>query len=258
MESKKILLIGETCRDVFIYGNCERLNPESPTPIIIPKETKENFGMAGNVESNIKHLGLNCDFITNDEVINKTRYVETSSNYILLRVDKEPKITPINKDIITTDKINEYSAIVISDYNKGLISEEFLSKIFMFSKSIGIPTFMDTKKVIGDWANDCDFIKINNKEFNNPLHYNFLSTSFFSKKLIVTLGDKGCLYDKKIYPTKSVDVRDVVGAGDTFLSGLVCGFLLNNDIISAIKTANILSSDVVSKRGVALPNKKLL
>jgi D-beta-D-heptose 7-phosphate kinase/D-beta-D-heptose 1-phosphate adenosyltransferase len=117
---------------------------------------------------------------------------------------------------------------------------------------------MDTKKNIGDWANDCTFIKINNKEYHNPLHHSFLSTPFFNKKLIVTMGGKGCLYNKEIYPTKSVGVRDVVGAGDTFLSGLVYGYLEKNNISYGISVANILASDVVSKRGVALPNKKLL
>lgn len=258
MEGKKILLIGETCKDTFIYGICERLNPESPTPIIIPKEKKENLGMAGNVESNIKHLGLKYDFLTNDEVITKTRYVDTSSNYILLRVDDEPNIEPLNKRIITTNMVNKYDAIIVSDYNKGLLTKDFLNNLFMYSQSIGIPTFMDTKKDIGDWANDCTFIKINNKEFNNPLHHNLLTTTFFRKKLIITLGSEGCLHNKKVYSTKSVDVRDVVGAGDTFLSGLVYGYLENNNIIDGIGIANKLASDVVSKRGVALPNKELL
>ena len=72
------------------------------------------------------------------------------------------------------------------------------------------------------------------------------------------MGGKGCLYNKEIYPTKSVGVRDVVGAGDTFLSGLVYGYLKNGYIEEGIIIANKLSSDVVSKKGVALPNKKLL
>jgi D-beta-D-heptose 7-phosphate kinase/D-beta-D-heptose 1-phosphate adenosyltransferase len=258
MKNKRILLIGENCTDIFVYGNCDRLNPEAPTPIIKPKERKENLGMAGNVETNIKHLGLKCDFITNDETILKTRYVDISSNYILLRVDVEPNIVLLDKKIITTNKIKKYDAIVISDYNKGLLTKDFLNNLFTCTKSINIPTFMDTKKDIGDWANDCSFIKINNKEYYNPLHYSFLSTSFFNEKLIVTMGDKGCLFNKEIYPTKCVDVRDVVGAGDTFLSGLVYGYLKNGYIEGGIVTANKLASDVVTKKGVALPNLKLL
>jgi D-glycero-beta-D-manno-heptose-7-phosphate kinase len=258
MKNKRILLIGETCTDRFVYGNCDRLNPEAPTPIITPKERKENFGMAGNVESNIKHLGLKYDFLTNNETIVKTRYVDTTSNYILLRVDEEPNITSLNKKIITSDNVKKYDAIVISDYNKGLLTKDFLNNLFTYTISIGVPTFMDTKKDIGDWANDCTYIKINNKEYNNPLHHSFLSTPFFNKKLIVTMGGKGCFYNKEIYSTKSVGVRDVVGAGDTFLSGLVYGYLNNNNIVDGITIANLLASDVVSKIGVALPNKKLL
>ena len=108
------------------------------------------------------------------------------------------------------------------------------------------------------WAVDCSYIKINQKEYHNPSHYDVLSSTMFKDSLIVTLGGNGCSYNDKHYPTEEVAVRDVVGAGDTHLVGLVYGYLLNNDIEQGIRLANKLASDVVKQKGVALPNKKLL
>ena len=83
----KILVIGDSCKDVHIYGKSERLCPDAPVPIFIPLFTKTNRGMAGNVYNNLKSLGMDCDLITNDREITKTRYVEEKTNYIIIRVD---------------------------------------------------------------------------------------------------------------------------------------------------------------------------
>jgi sugar/nucleoside kinase (ribokinase family) len=117
---------------------------------------------------------------------------------------------------------------------------------------------MDTKKDIGEWATECSFIKINQKEYHNPSHYATLSSTMFNDTLIVTLGGNGCSYNGKHYETDEIAVRDVVGAGDTHLVGLVYGYLQNNDIEEGIIMANKLASDVVKQKGVALPNKDLL
>ena len=53
----KILVIGESCRDVFIYGACDRLAPEAPVPVFNPLRTVENGGMARNVYKNLEALG---------------------------------------------------------------------------------------------------------------------------------------------------------------------------------------------------------
>ena len=73
----KILVIGDSCTDIFIYGRCQRLCPEAPIPIFEPSKTITNDGMAGNVVRNLKSLGVtDVDIITNKEQITKTRYVE--------------------------------------------------------------------------------------------------------------------------------------------------------------------------------------
>src|SRR5690606_281701 len=98
------------------------------------------------------------------------------------------------------------------------------------------------------WAVECDFIKINEREYRNPSHHSDLNSAMFENNLIVTLGSKGVKYKDKITSTNEVPVRDVVGAGDTFLAGLVYGYLINKNVEEGINLANKLASNVVSKK----------
>ena len=62
----KILVIGESCRDIFNYGVCSRLCPEAPVPIFNPKKTIESLGMAYNVYKNLESLDAPSRILTND------------------------------------------------------------------------------------------------------------------------------------------------------------------------------------------------
>ena len=79
----------------------------------------------------------------------------------------------------------------------------------------------------------------------------------WANKLIVTLGDQGCMFRKEngfcYYPVDSVDVFDLSGAGDTFQAALVTNYLDTFDIDSALKYANLCASRVVQRKGVVPP-----
>ena len=66
------------------------------------------------------------------------------------------------------------------------------------------------------------------------------------------MGGLGCEFGGKRYPTKKVEVKDLSGAGDTFMAGLVVKFIDTDDIIKSIKYANECASKVVSQKGVAV------
>lgn len=258
--NKKVLIIGEFCEDRFVYGTCSRLNPEAPTPVFIPNKEESNMGMAGNTCQNLKHLGFDVDypFECDQLVIKKNRYVDEVSNYILLRVDTgEEHIQEMTHERVKELEIETFDAVVVSDYNKGLVDSLFLKKLFKECDKHDVPSFIDTKKNIsGEWSTYVSYIKINEVEYE--ANSKEVLNKFHKDQLIVTLGNKGCRYMDEIYPTENVEVRDVVGAGDTFLAGLVYGYLKNNDIKEGIKIANILASNVVTKRGVGLPDKDLI
>jgi bifunctional ADP-heptose synthase (sugar kinase/adenylyltransferase) len=246
----KILLVGDSCQDIYIYGQCDRLCPAAPVPVFIPRKTVINDGMAGNVYQNLLTLGISCDFITNIENISKTRYVEQKTNQMIIRVDSgEGKVDRV-KNLQDID-LKQYDAVVISDYNKGFLLEEDIQYLGETHPLV----FVDTKKLLGTWCKDCDFIKINDYEYENTKHLLADCGQWMDNKLIVTRGSKGCTYKQKIYPVEKVEIRDLCGAGDTFLSGLVAEYVSTRDLNKAIIFANQCATEVVQNRGVGLPNQ---
>ena len=242
----KILVIGDSCDDIFRYGEVNRLAPEAPIPIIVPERETSNPGMAGNVVRNLEALGAEVTFIHNHSPIKKIRYVCSKYNHLLLRVDENDKCEHISHDILENTKWEEYDVVVISDYCKGFLHEDDIEYI-----SLKHPlTFLDSKKILGNWAHDISFIKINYTEYERNKDI-FLSDSILKNKTIVTRGKYGCDYQNKNYPTKEVPVKDVSGAGDTFLAGLVVEYIKSKNIDLAIDFAQECTTIVVQKLGVS-------
>ena len=240
----EILVIGETCRDVFVYCDSNRLCPEAPVPVLNIADQRENPGMAGNVRRNIESLsGKVIDITTNTNwyEIAKTRYVHRESNHMFFRVDTTQSIPRIDVKSIDFD----YDLIVISDYNKGFLLEEDIKYICTNHQNV----FIDTKKILGDWVKDARFIKINDYEYRNSEAY---LTKEIKDKIIHTMGGLGCEYAGKRYPTKKVEVKDLSGAGDTFMAALIVKFIETDDIELSIKYANQCASKVVTQKGVAV------
>ena len=73
----KIVVIGESCIDTFIYCTADRICPEAPVPVIVPQYTTSNPGMAGNTCKNLKSLtpAATIKLFTQTQAINKTRYI---------------------------------------------------------------------------------------------------------------------------------------------------------------------------------------
>ena len=124
---KKILVIGDSCRDVHVYCSCDRMSPDKPVPVLKILDQNDNPGMAKNVYRNIKSLEDSCDIVTNSNWANitKTRYIHKSTNHMFFRLDSAENIKRFN--IAKMDY--NYDHVVISDYNKGFISEEDIEYI---------------------------------------------------------------------------------------------------------------------------------
>ena len=228
----RVLVIGDSCEDRFVYGNAKRLSPEAPVPILESQRTETSKGMAWNVFNNLLAFGIETSMLTNAEQIVKTRYIDEKSNYQILRVDDEPKIKPL-EEVVSNDN---YDALVISDYDKGFIKQE---KLFEICSTFVGPIFVDTKKstIPGN-----AYVKINESEFDKVTHYN-------PETLIITKGGKGAEYQGNLYPAEKVNVYDVVGAGDTFLAALTFGFLQYGKVEEAIPLANKAAAIAVSHTG---------
>lgn len=242
----KILVIGDSCQDVFVYGKCDRICPEAPVPVFTPMETKTNGGMARNVYNNIKSLvneNIEVSLVTNTNLITKTRYVDYKTNQMLLRIDNNDEADSLGVDLFN---LKDYDAVVISDYDKGFLSEEDIKFIIERYPL----TFIDTKKEIGDWIKGVSFIKINETEYKKNSMY---LDSLVKSQLIVTLGEKGVKHDGIIFsPNQVVDALDLSGAGDTFLAGLVTSYIDDLDTIKAILFAQECAGKAIVKKGVAV------
>jgi bifunctional ADP-heptose synthase (sugar kinase/adenylyltransferase) len=241
----KVLILGEKSLDIFTYGHVNRLNPEAPTPILVPDGgSVMNPGMAGNVGEHFRNLKIDYTFVHQQELIEKKRYVDIASNYILLRVDRgDNEITsepPLIKDL----HVEEYDFVVISDYCKGFLTEDYIWRVIEQGK----PVFLDTKKLLGDWSWNA-WIKINEKEYNYNLK---MGAKFNKEKLIVTLGSQGARYKDTIVKPVNADfsIRDVVGAGDTFLTFFSLTYFQTNNVFYAIQEGNRFAGYACQSKGV--------
>jgi D-beta-D-heptose 7-phosphate kinase/D-beta-D-heptose 1-phosphate adenosyltransferase len=242
----KILVVGESCLDIFDYGECNRLCPEAPVPIFNSIERLTGGGMARNVYNNISSMNIETVLHTNTnwEQITKTRFIDHRTNHMFMRLDcNDDKYEKCNiKDI----KYEEYDAIVVSDYNKGFLSEQDIRAISLNHDCV----FLDTKKRLGDWCEGVTFIKINEHEFQRNREY---IVGNIDNKIITTLGRRGATYASVEYPVPEVEIRDVAGAGDSFIAGLIVNYVETRDIESAIVFANKCATEAVQKRGVSTP-----
>ena len=239
LKQLKILFLGDSCLDEYISGTCTRISPEAPVPILHHTKKEVVHGMAANALENFKNLsGIDPIFITNNRKdIRKIRFVDEKSKYQIMRYDIEKKLTPA-KILDLPDK--KMDVVVISDYDKGLVTEEIVNEIKR--KYVDAKIFVDSKRRDVSIFSGC-VLKLNESEHKTAQGLNK------DIDLIVTLGPKGASWAGKIFPTKRVEVHDVCGAGDVFLASLVWKWLLTNDMKKSIIFANKCASYSVTKPG---------
>jgi len=238
----KILLIGDNGIDQYEYGNVDRISPEAPVPIINYTHSANKPGMAANVKDNLTNLGCSVDFVHGAKTSTKTRIIDNKSKQHLLRIDQDQISNPVTIDLTT---LQEYNAIVVSDYNKGSVSYETIETI---RANYTGPIFVDTKKTDLKRFEGC-FIKINELEYSRVTSLPEGTPS----GLIVTMGNKGVRYQEHEISTPQVEAFDVCGAGDTFLAALAFNYLVTNSILNAIDFAVKAASITIQHIGVYSP-----
>lgn len=281
----KFLVIGDVIVDKFMFGLVNRKSPEDPkVPVVDFVAEEYRLGGAGNVAANIKSLAsrdktevyissVMSNFTANlfkekkifyDAIILesekephsrelvKTRICHSETHQQFLRLDNNLRFSEgdiqryANKCYYYNGK--EFDAVIVSDYNKGLVNSFLISKL----KEVTCPIFVDTKNPdlsVWDQLNDC-VIKINDKEYKK------CTSTSKRHPLIITKGKKGA--DLRIppskevqnFPVKEVQNGEVTGAGDVHLAGLVV-FYMENDrkLPEAVDFANRAARKSVEKFG---------
>ena len=238
-----ILIIGDSCIDKYTYGTCKRLSPEAPVPVFIPLYCVIFDGMAQNVYANVKKINATCDIITNQIKTTKNRIVDERTNHMIVRIDDPEEHTEhIHLQSIDFDK---YDAVIVSDYNKGFLNTKDLKYIGQNSKL----SFIDSKRVLGNWIVSFSFIKVNYDEYLQSK--NFID-KYIYHKTIITLGNRGCMFQNITYPPiKKLVTIDTSGAGDSFLSAFAVHFTKTKNIPQSINFAQKKCLKVISTRGTS-------
>jgi bifunctional ADP-heptose synthase (sugar kinase/adenylyltransferase) len=241
MSTPRILIVGESCRDVFVYCDALRIAPDVPIPVLHVIRQTENPGMAKNVERNVKVIYPACDIVTNENwrEITKTRYMHDRSNHAFMRVDAGVSVSRVD---VRSLPLADYDIVAISDYDKGFLNEDDIRYICENHHTV----FLDTKKPVREFAARSLFIKINEKEYARscPL------AASLSRKIIMTKAERGAEFQGESYPVEQIEVKDSSGAGDTFFAALLVSYAEMGDIHNAIRFANRCASEVVQHRGV--------
>ncbi len=294
----KVICVGDIMLDKFVYGDVSRISPEAPIPVMQIQRDFYVLGGAGNVVRNLSSLGAEVFFIGlvgNDYVAKiidehlsklknvkyilvenkfmktplKTRFVAQGQH--LLRVDDEATNCEIPKQIFEKaysyfqDNLRDSNCIILSDYNKGFLTEDFCQKIIQHSKAKVLidPKGVNYKKYQGAYA-----IKPNLKEFkevskniqisdSNDLasSANKILSEFNIQNMILTRGQDGMILinQKDFHHIKSEarEVYDVSGAGDTAIATLSACLGAKQSILDSCILANIASGIVVGKTGTA-------
>ena len=233
-----ILLLGDSCRDIYQFGTVDRLSPEAPVPVFVPSYREERDGMASNVFKNLEALGCDVNYLFG-ETSTKTRLIDSRSRQQIVRIDDDVESEPMTFETAIPPG---YDAIVISDYNKGLITYELVKEL---RQEFSGPIFVDTKKQDLARFEGC-IVKINQVEHK--------ARSSDCSNMIVTQGKQGALYNNKMYPAAAIDVIDVCGAGDTFLAALAYEYLqTDGNMEAAVEFAIRASAVTVQHTGVYAP-----
>ena len=244
----RVLVVGETCVDRFIYCEANRLSPEAPVPVLTPIKTVENPGMAGNTVENVRAIaleGCEMNYITQKSPITKTRYVEEKSNHMFLRVDEGEDNSckfkwSLDMDII----LGRADIVIVSDYNKGFLSDADIKEI---GRKSNLSILDSKRKLTNDIIENYTFVKLNESErLNNP--------NLTTDNIITTLGKRGAEYKNVLFESPvPQDTIDVSGAGDTFTASFIVRYFETKDERISIQYANQKASEVVSRRGVVTP-----
>lgn len=293
-KNKRILVLGDLMLDRFIWGEVSRISPEAPVPVVEVKKETLCHGGAGNVGHNLESLGARALLVgvvgadmegewvrnhvsdprgivveTKRPTVVKTRIIAHQQQVV--RVDKEDK-NPISararKHIIDFIRQEDYDGILISDYNKGLISKALMREILPYAKRRGVSVFVDPKVDNVKLFSPITLLTPNHHEAEQIVHHpcdtdeqaeragKKILTKMSVKYLILKRGENGMSVfergKKPVHiPTRAREVYDVTGAGDTVISAASLALLSGAAIVEAAVLANAAAGVVVGKIGTA-------
>ena len=294
----KIAVIGDLMIDEYIWGNCERISPEAPVQVVSVNNESMLLGGAGNVLSNLCALDAQVSIYSvigdNENASSLQTLIENLSlekSYLVTEAGrtttKKSRVIASGQQILrfddeTTDPISlasqvvlfehlqkniaQYDAILLSDYGKGVLTENLCHDIISHANILNIPVLIDPKGTDYSKYKNATLLTPNKKEASLASHIPIQDKTSLSQALhyfkdtlhlqyaIITLSEDGIGLlenEVKTIPTVAREVFDVTGAGDTVLASLGVALASGLDIVSACEFANKAAAVVVAKVGSA-------
>jgi len=304
-QGRRVAVLGDAMLDVYLRGEVDRISPEAPVPVVRVKERKLALGGAANVANNIVTVGATCELVSavGDDVAGATlremlKQVRTETRSLvsvdrptttktrvlarsqqLVRYDEEDDSDLTGTDI---DRILDAlkiaiagaDAVVLEDYNKGVLIPTVIARAIQWARDRGIPVVVDPKYRNFFAYRGATIFKPNRRELELALgaavdldHPEALPSVFERlgvEHLLLTLGERGMALisaDGEVgrIPTTAREVYDVVGAGDTVTAYLAVVLAAGGTPAEAAVIANFAAGIEVGKLGAATvsPNEVL-
>ncbi|HEY2379780.1 MAG TPA: D-glycero-beta-D-manno-heptose-7-phosphate kinase [Terriglobia bacterium] len=293
-----ILIVGDVMLDEFIWGKVRRISPEAPVPVVEVVDETYRLGGSGNVAANIQELdgkAIPIGIVGRDAASDrigellekagiethglvradrpttlKTRILAHSQQVV--RADREsrkPLSAELNADLamLFTQFLPEAAAVIVSDYDKGVVNPDLMAAILPMARSEGIPVFLDPKVHHADYYRPITLITPNHREAelltgmaidSEPRLEEAgrkLLQKFACEYALITRGEEGMsLFSNASshhLPTFAREVFDVTGAGDTVIAALALARAGGAAMEEAAILANHAAGIVVGKVGTA-------
>ena len=298
LPNKRLLVVGDVMLDEYHWCDVQRISPEAPVPVCKVKQTSLAPGGAANVANNIAALSVHVDLcglighdssgeklrtLLNDLSINtngllyssrattlKSRIIAGQQHVVRLDREEDDEIKRSERQRLfhyIEENINQYDAILLSDYLKGVLNTRFSAKIIALAKAKKVPVVVDPKGndykkykgatiITPNFKEFCDLTKKQYKsEAEIELHAKSLCKKLQLDTLVITRSEKGMSIvtddSKKDINTKAKEVYDITGAGDTVLAVLTACLSLGVSVFDSANIANNAAGIVVSKLGTA-------
>jgi rfaE bifunctional protein kinase chain/domain len=295
--SRRIAVIGDAMLDLYLRGEVERISPEAPVPVVRVLERRSALGGAANVVQNVRGLGATCDFVAaiGDDVnghqlrtmlaeigvsagslvsigrptTTKTRIVARGQQVVRVDEEDDADLSAADAKHLTAAAdaaIDEADALILEDYNKGVLVPSVIERAISRARAKGIPVVVDPKYRNFFTYRGATVFKPNRRELASALgaevdldHPAALPAALARlgvDHLLLTLGDKGMALiwangSIKRIPTVAREVYDVVGAGDTVTAYLATVLAAGGHPDEAAVIANYAAGVEVGKSGAA-------
>ena len=294
----RVLVVGDVMLDRYVQGSVSRISPEAPVPVVRWQREWATPGGAGHVAASIaglgckvslaalvgrdadaedltrslKHAGVSeLHFVASEKVktVTKTRIVAGDFQQ-LLRLDQDPSVgewgdapEQLGQKVISL--ISECDSLVLTDYEKGVLTESVVSALIQEANRQGKPVVVDPKKAdlrVYQGAtiltpNALETERAVGRKLGNEDEVNLIAQELRDtcrvETMLVTRGPNGMTgADEKgtfHIPAKVREVADVTGAGDTVVSVLAACLAVKIPLREACEMASIAAGIAVSHPG---------